>query len=45
VKKVLRSITIREVSALVAQALKLSTGAEIRTLLVESAVGRRLAGS
>jgi phosphotransferase system enzyme I (PtsI) len=45
VKKVLRSITHREVSALVAQALKLSTGAEIRSLLVESAVGRRLAGS
>jgi phosphotransferase system enzyme I (PtsI) len=45
VKKVLRSISYREVSSLVGQAMKLSTGTEIRALLTESAVGRRLAES
>jgi len=45
VKKVLRSISYREVRLLVGQAMKLSTGAEIRALLSQSAVGRRLAES
>jgi len=45
VKKVLRSISYREVCSLVGQAMKLSTGTEIRALLTESAVGRRLAES
>ncbi|MGH7441226.1 MAG: phosphoenolpyruvate--protein phosphotransferase, partial [bacterium] len=43
VKKVLRSISYREVRGLVTQALTLSTGAEIRGLLSQSAVGRRVA--
>ncbi len=42
VKKVLRSIGYREAHALVVQAMKLATGAEIRELLSSSAVGRRV---
>jgi phosphotransferase system enzyme I (PtsI) len=42
VKKVLRSITVREAQALAQQALKLSTAAEIRDLLSQSAAGRRV---
>lgn len=42
VKKVLRSISYREAQALVQQALKLSTSAEIRTLLAQSPAGRRV---
>jgi phosphotransferase system enzyme I (PtsI) len=42
VKKVLRSISYREVKAVAEQALKLSTGAEIRALLSQSAAGRRV---
>lgn len=45
VKKVLRSISYREVRGLVAKALTLSTGAEIRSLLSQSAVGRRVSES
>jgi phosphotransferase system enzyme I (PtsI) len=41
VKKVLRSVTYREAQALVAGAMKLSTAAEIRDLLAQSATGRR----
>ncbi len=43
VKKVLRSISHRESAALVAQALRLPTGTEIRELLAQSPVGRRAA--
>ena len=42
VKKVLRSISYREVRLVAEQALKLSTGAEIRSLLSQSAAGRRV---
>jgi phosphotransferase system enzyme I (PtsI) len=42
VKKVLRSISYREAQSLAQQALKLSTSAEIRTLLAQSPAGRRV---
>lgn len=41
VKKVLRSVSHREAQALVTQALKLPTAAEIRDLLAQSPAGRR----